>query len=80
MRCYRLWKAPDLLGQIQIVRLFKWRVCFKLVVCELYITNDHHTQSGILLGVRCLATNRHDPAIFVPLLEMECKLYYSFLL
>ena len=49
---------------------------FEWFVYERHITSDHHTQSGIPLGVQYLAPSLHDPASFVVIKRsMNANLY-----
>ena len=48
------------------LRLFNWTGRINWTGCMYrHITRSYRIQSGILLGVRYLATSLYDPAIFV---------------
>ena len=50
------------------MRIFFLLACFERIGWEQHISRSYHIQSGILLGLRYLATSPPDPVIFVLLL------------
>lgn len=45
----------------------------KLAICQIHAISGYHTNSSILLGVRCLAFSLHGPSILLPSLSMAYK-------